>query len=227
MSYRHLSIIAELEIPPQQKLVLYQIGNLACEDCGLAWPGMTYLAKKTRLGEKSIASAIRELKHGRFLDVTGYSRGGRGRTTQYVVLAAYLELGNAPCATCVENLKTGAARAKPLKAAGVSGEKPLTPAGVSDGNSFKPPLSAHRNPSRETDYTINNNDTTTRARAREEEPSASPPVNGSPEMNQSLADKAEAAMKRLTQGSIPFAPPAPRTDAAEAAESEEGDTDRE
>jgi len=195
VSFRHLEWVADREdLPPQQKLILWQIGSVACKHCGLAWPGTRYLATKTGLGEKSVVSALRELKTAGLIDVQSYSKGGRGRTTEYVVLGRYLEFAPAPCRVCLENMKT------PQGSRGIDPEKPLKGEGVSGVSKRKPPLSAAGNPSRETVHTVSI------LTQSGKDPSASPPGAAAPPSSDDPREQGarnDEILRRIADGARP------------------------
>ena len=104
MSNRHINATLELKLAPRQKLLLLVLANHACDDCGLAWPGVSCLARETGLGATSLREDLQALTDAGLLEIRRYPRGGAGRATEYIVLGSLIELGHAPCATCAENL---------------------------------------------------------------------------------------------------------------------------
>lgn len=82
------------------KAVLVMLADVACERCGLAWPGVGYIAEATEISRASVTRAVRQLEDAGLLRVHGYARGGRSRATEYVVLPALPGLEAAPCAGC-------------------------------------------------------------------------------------------------------------------------------
>jgi len=107
VSFTHLYAAAELRLQsPSQKLVLMIMAKVACDNCGLAWPGMTYLEETTALGRATIQRALSGLVASGQLSPRAYTTGGRGRATQYLVLPIDVPLNeNAPCHLCRNNLK--------------------------------------------------------------------------------------------------------------------------
>lgn len=91
---------------PAAKSVLLCLADRACDECGLAWPGVPYLAERTELGLNRIRAALAKLVEGGFLLVHAYPHGGRGLSTEYVVLPALAKLSTAPCGKCQSNRKT-------------------------------------------------------------------------------------------------------------------------
>jgi hypothetical protein len=140
VSFKHLGYVAELEIEPGPKLVLLALGNRACQVCGLAWPGMDYLIRKTGMGETAITASLKRALRDGYLRVHRYSKGGRGRTTEYVVCPAIFDFAPAPCGDCLERMKT------PRHAGGLGSDKPPVSRGVSEGVIHKPPVSRAGNP---------------------------------------------------------------------------------
>lgn len=107
MAFPLLGRAADLEIDPHPKLVLIALANRACEDCGFAWPGLKYLQRKTHLGETTITGALRFLLASGLVRVHRYPHGGRGRTTEYVVLEQFFKFSTAPCGECVQKQERG------------------------------------------------------------------------------------------------------------------------
>lgn len=121
MSFDHLGAVAELILPPTQKLVLFALGNRACATCGIAWPGKPYLIEMTGLGHTAVVAALKALVDSGYVVIHRYSHGGRGVATEYVVLPNVLSFSKkAPCAECSKRMKT------PRQADGLSrgGENP-------------------------------------------------------------------------------------------------------
>lgn len=86
------------------KLVLLALADHACEECGLAWPGRRLLGQKTLLGPTRIGKAVDELLAVGLVVVHAYPKGGRGRSTEFVVLPG-LKLSPPPCPRCLEAQK--------------------------------------------------------------------------------------------------------------------------
>lgn len=100
----------ELELDPITKLVLLRYAWHACEVCGLAWPGVKTLTEKTGLGATAVRKHVDALEHAGWLRLHAYPKGGRGRSTQYVVLPGLPGLSTAPCAKCQWNLSNPSPR---------------------------------------------------------------------------------------------------------------------
>ena len=90
---------------PGLKGVLLAFADRACDECGLAWPGIKYLAEHAELGETKTREAIRILTERGFLSVHGFAKGGRGLSTEYIVLPHVAKLSTAPCGKCREMMK--------------------------------------------------------------------------------------------------------------------------
>ena len=110
MSFKHVPEALTLELPPPTKFVAIVMAWHACELCGMAWPGVHTLADETGLGPTRIRQALAELQsatwRGRpMLQERAYGQGGRGRSTQYIVLPGLIGLSTAPCAKCQWNLE--------------------------------------------------------------------------------------------------------------------------
>lgn len=118
MSTRHQRVawdVVGLETP-LERLVLLAYARHACEHCGLCWPGTVRLELMTLASRTAIATARRSLVDKGMLRIHAYPRGGRGMSTEMVVLPKDVELSTAPCGKCVDNLKTN------RHAVGFSGE---------------------------------------------------------------------------------------------------------
>lgn len=94
-------------LPPAAKSVLVHVAQPACKYCGLSWPGVWWLEQKTGLKRTAVKEALDWLIREGHLRVHAYPKGGRGRTTEYVVLPQVIELPTPRCAECIENQKTG------------------------------------------------------------------------------------------------------------------------
>lgn len=206
MSFDHLGVIAELELPSAQKLVLYALGNKACRRCGHAWPGMSYLTKKTGLSDRTITTALRELTYSKLITVHAYSRGGRGRVTEYVVLPTRMELEPAPCPECRERLKT------PQPFRGMTETKRRNDFGVSGQGNAIPRNQRHQNPEMVADHTVSN--TIQSGATRQADPPASPSGSASPRYPEPPPTNAEDARRRAEDGmrAIIAAGPKPTVD---------------
>jgi hypothetical protein len=108
VSNPHLNAIWPLQLPAAQKFVLVALGDHACEGCGLTWPGISRLMKETALSERTIQDALKALVSAGHLRIRSYPRGGRGRTTEYIVLPSLTVLSTPPCGKCTFFLKKGA-----------------------------------------------------------------------------------------------------------------------
>ena len=115
----------EVELPMEEKLVLLALAQHACAHCGLAWPGVPTLQRKTGMGLNKLRAVLGRLvaREGGLLRVHAYGRGGRACSTAYVLLEGILPASQAPCDKCAGNLahpgragharKPGAAQATP------------------------------------------------------------------------------------------------------------------
>ena len=104
MGFEHEREAWGLELPTTTKVVLLRLAWHACERCGLAWPGVPSIAKATGCGETAIRASLRQLEARGLISPRAYATGGRGRTTEYVVLPYLAGLSTSPCGKCVENL---------------------------------------------------------------------------------------------------------------------------
>lgn len=108
MSFEHQDAAALLEgLPPGPKSVLVHLAQPACVVCGLAWPGVGWLEKKTGLGHTAVRAALEWLVRAGHVTIHAYPHGGRGRSTEYVVLPGLTELSTVPCGECRKRMKTG------------------------------------------------------------------------------------------------------------------------
>jgi len=110
MSIPHRGAAWDLEIPPLSKLVLMRLAWHACETCGLAWPSNRTLCLKTGIGETRVRASLDELTAAGHLRIHAYATGGRGRSTQYIVLPSLAGLSTAPCGKCQWNLQNPSRR---------------------------------------------------------------------------------------------------------------------
>ncbi len=90
---------------PASKAVLMALAWHACDDCGCAWPGHGALSDWTELGRSTIATALAALVKDGLLVIGRFSSGGRGLSTEYVVLPQRTELSPAPCGECRKRMK--------------------------------------------------------------------------------------------------------------------------
>ncbi len=104
MSNRHIDAAWQVKVPGRQKLILLALADHACDDCGLAWPGVSRLTERTGIGATTLREDLQALTDAGLLEIRRYPRGGRGRATEYVVLRAYVEVGQSPCAECARKL---------------------------------------------------------------------------------------------------------------------------
>ena len=91
---------------PAAKAVLYVFADVGCDDCGRAWPGVPFIAERTEIGTTRVRKAIAELVEANLLRVHAYPTGGRGMTTEYIVLPQVPKLSTAPCGKCSARSKT-------------------------------------------------------------------------------------------------------------------------
>ncbi len=109
VSNPHLNQAWPISLIAAHKFVLVAMADHACDICGLTWPGIRRLMRETGLYERTIQTALSALTAAGLLSIRSYPHGGRGRTTEYLVLPGkVVGLSTAPCAKCVFNLKKGA-----------------------------------------------------------------------------------------------------------------------
>jgi len=126
---------------PGRRLVLLLLAWRSCDACGLAWPGITWLCDNAEMSERSVQRALAELAGAGIVETRSYATGGRGRSTEYVVMPSRTELSTAPCAEC------GQRRRNPVKSAGYSAPGAETPQilrGIGGANSGKPRQNRHQ-----------------------------------------------------------------------------------
>lgn len=112
MGFRHLQAAYTLTLgSPGRKSLLCVLAYRACDTCGIAWPGVKWLMASTEMSERSVQTCLRELTGAGLLQVHRYSRGGRGVSTEYVVLPQVAKLSTAPCGECADRMKNPAMRA--------------------------------------------------------------------------------------------------------------------
>jgi hypothetical protein len=90
---------------PATKSVLIAIADAGCNACGLAWPGAPLLESKTELGNSTVRKSLNELERQGLIRTVRYPNGGRGVTTEYLVLEHVVELSPAPCEECRKRMK--------------------------------------------------------------------------------------------------------------------------
>lgn len=108
MSAQHQRVAWEvIGLDTHERLLLLAYARHACQFCGLCWPGHVRLQIMTGMGRTTIKATAARLVAAGHLAVHAYPRGGRGMSTEYVVLPKELALSTAPCGKCVDNFKTG------------------------------------------------------------------------------------------------------------------------
>jgi hypothetical protein len=87
-----------VKLPPGPKNVLNVLAFYACELCGHARPGVALIMLNTGLGERAVRQALEELRSNpEILRVWAYPKGGRGVTTEYIVMPGVAKLSTADC----------------------------------------------------------------------------------------------------------------------------------
>jgi hypothetical protein len=103
MGFRQSAAALKATAPPIVKHVLSVLAFHACEDCGLAWPGVSLIARETGLTERPVKDALVSLRsRPDLVTVHAYSKGGRGRTTEYVVMPSVARLSTSECGKCAK-----------------------------------------------------------------------------------------------------------------------------
>jgi len=90
---------------PGGKAVLMALAWHACDSCGLTWVGVEALARDTEMGATTIRKALASLAGLDLARVARFPKGGRGLTTEYVILPQRTDLAPAPCERCVSVMK--------------------------------------------------------------------------------------------------------------------------
>lgn len=107
MGFKHLAVAYRTETgAPSRRAILCALAFRACDSCGLCWPGLGWLMEATEVSERSAQTALAELAKAGLVAVRRYSRGGRGVSTEYVVLPSLAKLSTAPCEECAQRMKT-------------------------------------------------------------------------------------------------------------------------
>lgn len=134
-----------------RKAILLAIADHACDNCGLAWPGVRVLCEKTEHGERSVQVGLKRLVDDGLLEVFRFPHGGRGLSTEYVVLPHLWDGAVRPCPRCASTMKNPAAPRgvsapqNPAGSAGVSRETPQP--GAKKGAATAPPTLSNPQPS--------------------------------------------------------------------------------
>jgi Helix-turn-helix domain len=194
VSNRHLNAVRRLPpgLPAPTKFVLFLLADHACETCGYAWPGVKCLMQESGLKETTVRGALDRLRDAGLINVHGYSTGGRGRATEYVVLPALPELSTAPCGECRGKLK----RLRVAKGIDDSGSSNPS---RGDGYSPKPFAEQAQNPSRGEPQSSRESESSRAAR----DAVASPPVSNHPITPAENAAMAREMVKRLSERRTP------------------------
>lgn len=188
MAWQHMVRIADLEnVTGEQKLVLFALATRACITCGFVWSGSDYLARKARRGETTIKAALRELKYAGLIDVHAYSRGGRGRATEFILLPRDFTYAPAPCSYCLKRRESG------RHATGMTESKPVATRPVFMTDCPKPVATRPRNGSPRDPHSVIN--TIQLGAARQSDPPASPPGAASPPCSDNPSQTSEDARR--------------------------------
>lgn len=107
MSVRHQRVAWDvIGLDTYERILLLAYARHACDVCGLCWPGSARLEILTAIGRTSLAAVRGRLVTKGLLKIHAYPRGGRGMSTEMIVLPRDIKLSTAPCGKCVDNLKT-------------------------------------------------------------------------------------------------------------------------
>lgn len=102
MGFRQESAALKVRgLTPTAKHVLQVLAFHACEKCGRSRPGVPLLMDETALAERAVREALETLRgKPELLSVYRYPRGGRGVTTEYIVMAGVARVSTADCGFC-------------------------------------------------------------------------------------------------------------------------------
>jgi hypothetical protein len=90
---------------PGTKAVLCALAFHSCDTCGLAWPGVKLLVSETEFGATAVRKGLAAITASGLAAVFRFPHGGRGLSTEYVVLTHVRELSPAPCVDCGQRMK--------------------------------------------------------------------------------------------------------------------------
>ena len=106
MGYKAADVAARVVAgSPSAKAVLNAMARRACDACGLTWAGVGAIASDTELGKTTIRDNLSRLTRDGLLVVARFPQGGRGLSTEYIVLPGLMKLSPAPCGRCASEMK--------------------------------------------------------------------------------------------------------------------------
>jgi hypothetical protein len=118
VGYRQQAAALRIQLSPGPKNVLNVLAFHACDRCGRAWPGVPLLMLETGLSRRAVQDALVELRtRPELVTVYQYPKGGRGVSTEYIVMPELAKLSTADCGNCSTRLES-AHLAHPLTKAG-------------------------------------------------------------------------------------------------------------
>ena len=91
MSVKQMGLVWELNLPPNQKIVLLALADHADDDGGNVYPSIKRTAWKTGYNERQVQRILSELRESGLIEQVANAEGGRGKTTRYQL---YLEKGD-------------------------------------------------------------------------------------------------------------------------------------
>ena len=107
MGFAQSRAALRVQLSPGPKNVLNVLAFYACEQCGHARPGVALLMLSTGLGERAVRLALDGLRsRPDLLRVYRYPKGGRGVTTEYVVMPELAKLSTDDCPFLAKHTKT-------------------------------------------------------------------------------------------------------------------------
>lgn len=113
MGFRHSQAAYALTLGnPGRKATLIALASRACENCGICWPGVTWIMLATEMSERSTRRCLTELAAAGHIVVRRYPQGGRGVATEYLILPTLPKLLAAPCPQCLSRMRGGSEKGR-------------------------------------------------------------------------------------------------------------------
>jgi len=107
MGFAQSRAALRVQLPAGPKSVLNVLAFYACEQCGHARPGVALLMLNTGLEDRGVRRALETLRsHPELLRLYRYPKGGRGVTTEYIVMPELAKLSTADCPFLWKHTKT-------------------------------------------------------------------------------------------------------------------------
>ena len=107
MAYDHDDAAWDLRpTNPTAHHVLLCLAHAACAQCGVTWIGVRGICDRTGVGINAVRQALAWLTREDFIRIHRYPKGGRGRSTEYIVLPQLVKLSTPLCGKCERNQNT-------------------------------------------------------------------------------------------------------------------------